>query len=227
MVFVQLLCVFPFPLCPISSWHNAVTTAFIASVVAANSVESIGLQQPRTAARRRQIQGRDHAGKGLRRDPPAKASDFDNRQQLRAEEMETLEKTIEIIGSRFGLSRGFYDEKNTTFDKVGLVQTAQNPLSMTSFKDYSKNKQAGGVQGMIQTIIDDAKAMENEAIVAEEDAQKGCKNLSRTATPRSRTRPRKLSRRPRRRPRPTRISCKNWLASPRPTASCTPAAISS
>merc|ERR1719321_453372 len=40
-----------------------------------------------------------------------------------------------------------------------------------------KNKQAGGVQGMIQTIIDDAKAMENEAIVAEEDAQKGYENF--------------------------------------------------
>ena len=47
---------------------------------------------------------------------------------------------------------------------------------MTGFKDNSKNKQAGGVQGMIQTIIDDAKAMENEAIVAEE-AQKGCENF--------------------------------------------------
>ena len=30
---------------------------------------------------------------------------------------------------------------------------------------------------MIQTIIDDAKAIENEAIVAEEDAQKGCETF--------------------------------------------------
>ena len=43
---------------------------------------------------------------------------------------------------------------------------------MTGFKDYSKNKQAGGVMGMIQQIIDDAKALENEAIRGEEDAQK-------------------------------------------------------
>jgi len=78
-----------------------------------------------------------------------------------------LQAALEIL-------KGFYDKKNTTFDKVSLLQKSkQNPPPMTGFKDYSKNKQAGGVQGMIQTIIDDAKAMENEAIVAEEDAQKG------------------------------------------------------
>jgi len=41
-----------------------------------------------------------------------------------------------------------------------------------SFKKYEKNKNSGGVMGMIQTIIDDAVAMEKEAIMAEEQAQK-------------------------------------------------------
>ena len=36
---------------------------------------------------------------------------------------------------------------------------------------YKKNESAGGVMGMIQQIIEDAKAMENEAIRAEADAQ--------------------------------------------------------
>ena len=43
------------------------------------------------------------------------------------------------------MKRAGEDRENTTFDKVG-------------FKDYSKNKHAGGVQEMFQTIIVDAKA---------------------------------------------------------------------
>merc|ERR1719389_836598 len=87
--------------------------------------------------------------------------------------------TQKLLQAALEILKGFYDKKNTTFDKVSLVQkSSQNPPPpMTGFKDYSKNKQAGGVQGMIQTIIDDAKAMENEAIVAEEDAQKGYENF--------------------------------------------------
>jgi len=86
--------------------------------------------------------------------------------------------TQKLLQAALEILKGFYDKKNTTFDKVGLIQKGkQQPPPMTGFKDYSKNKQAGGVQGMIQTIIDDAKAMENEAIVAEEDAQKGYENF--------------------------------------------------
>merc|ERR1719454_2525977 len=40
------------------------------------------------------------------------------------------------------------------------------------FKEYKKNAAAGGVMGMIQQIISDAKAMEADAIRSEEDAQK-------------------------------------------------------
>merc|ERR1719453_2059404 len=86
--------------------------------------------------------------------------------------------TQKLLQAALEILKGFYDKKNTTFDKVSLLQKSkQNPPPMTGFKDYSKNKQAGGVQGMIQTIIDDAKAMENEAIVAEEDAQTGYENF--------------------------------------------------
>ena len=37
---------------------------------------------------------------------------------------------------------------------------------------YKKNESAGGVMGMIQQIAEDSKAMENEAIRSESDAQK-------------------------------------------------------
>merc|ERR1712166_679546 len=72
--------------------------------------------------------------------------------------------TQKLLQAALEILKGFYDKKNTTFDKVLLQKGAQSPPPMTGFKDYSKNKQAGGVQGMIQTIIDDAKAMENEAV---------------------------------------------------------------
>merc|ERR1712036_169884 len=46
------------------------------------------------------------------------------------------------------------------------------PPPPPGFEAYKKNAAAGGVMGMIQQIIDDAKAMEAEAIRSEEDAQK-------------------------------------------------------
>merc|ERR1719420_218472 len=58
--------------------------------------------------------------------------------------------------------------KSVYAKKLALAQ--QEPPA--GFKTYKKNKNAGGVMGMIQQIIDDAKAMETEAIRAEEDSQK-------------------------------------------------------
>merc|ERR1719240_227176 len=46
------------------------------------------------------------------------------------------------------------------------------------FKSYEKNKQSGGVMGMMQGIIDDAKSMEAEAIRAEEDSQKAYEDFT-------------------------------------------------
>merc|ERR1719387_1816557 len=80
--------------------------------------------------------------------------------------------TQKLLNASLQILKGFYDKKNTTFKDVTLDQQPAGPPPPPGFKDYSKNKQAGGVQGMIQSIIDDAKAMENEAIVDEENAQK-------------------------------------------------------
>merc|ERR1719359_2789478 len=50
------------------------------------------------------------------------------------------------------------------------VDAPAGPPPPTGFKKYTKNAASGGVMGMIQNIIDDAKAMEAEAIKAEEDS---------------------------------------------------------
>merc|ERR1712224_234648 len=53
-----------------------------------------------------------------------------------------------------------------------LLQQPAGPPPPAGFKEYKKNAAAGGVMGMIQQIINDAKAMEADAIRSEEDAQK-------------------------------------------------------
>merc|ERR1719240_1034547 len=53
--------------------------------------------------------------------------------------------------------------------KMALMQKQEPPAA---FKKHEKNKHGGGVVGMIQGLIDEAKALEADAIRAEEEAQK-------------------------------------------------------
>jgi len=55
--------------------------------------------------------------------------------------------------------------------KEDPVPGAAAPPPPEGFKSYNKNAGAGGVMGMIQTIISDAKRMESEATKGEQDAQ--------------------------------------------------------
>merc|ERR1740117_2034376 len=76
--------------------------------------------------------------------------------------------TQKLLGAALEILKGFYDKKAAAL----LQQEPAGPPPPAGFKDYKKNAAAGGVQGMIQEIINDAKAMEAEAIRSEEDAQK-------------------------------------------------------
>merc|ERR1719281_1083087 len=73
-----------------------------------------------------------------------------------------------LLATALEILKGFYD-------KAALVQkkSKQEPAGPPppGFKTYNKNAQSGGVMGMIEQIINDAKAMEADAIKAEEDAQ--------------------------------------------------------
>jgi len=75
--------------------------------------------------------------------------------------------TQKLLAGALNILKGFYE-------KAALVQTKQEPAGPPpppGFKKYENNAQSGGVMGMIQMIIDDAKAMEEDAIKAEEGAQ--------------------------------------------------------
>merc|ERR1711990_1427494 len=79
-------------------------------------------------------------------------------------------ETQKLLQAALGILKGFYSKKA----KAALVQTQEpaGPPPPPGFEAYKKNAAAGGVMGMIQRIINDAKAMEAEAIRSEEDAQK-------------------------------------------------------
>jgi len=69
-----------------------------------------------------------------------------------------------LLTAALDILKGFYEKA------AALVQEGQAPPP--GFSEYKKNENAGGVMGMMQTIINDAKTMEAEVIRAEEDAQK-------------------------------------------------------
>merc|ERR1719152_1006032 len=81
--------------------------------------------------------------------------------------------TQKLLAAALNILKGFYE-------KAALVQKAQGsqkkqpagPPPPPGFKSYEKNAASGGVMGMMQGIINDAKAMEAEAIRGEEDSQK-------------------------------------------------------
>merc|ERR1719506_3327314 len=75
--------------------------------------------------------------------------------------------TQKLLTAALEILKGFYEKKAAL-----LQQEPAGPPPPPGFKEYKKNAGAGGVMGMIQQIITDAKAMEADAIRAEEDAQK-------------------------------------------------------
>jgi DNA repair exonuclease SbcCD ATPase subunit len=77
--------------------------------------------------------------------------------------------TQKLLAAALNILKGFYSKK-----AAALIQMQQpaGPPPPPGFEAYKKNAAAPGVMGMIQQIINDAKAMEAEAIRSEEDAQK-------------------------------------------------------
>mmetsp|Transcript_158031 Transcript_158031/g.288038 ORF Transcript_158031/g.288038 Transcript_158031/m.288038 type:complete len:695 (-) Transcript_158031:65-2149(-) len=77
--------------------------------------------------------------------------------------------TQQLLVAALKVLKGFYAKEAAV-----LLQRQEpaGPAPPPGFKEYVNNEKSGGVMGMIQTIIDEAKAVEKEAIVAEADAQK-------------------------------------------------------
>jgi hypothetical protein len=74
--------------------------------------------------------------------------------------------TIKLITAALDILKGFYE-------KAALVQKNVNSrkAAQPAFKPAGSSKQSGGVMGMMEEIIGEAKGMEADAIRAESDAQ--------------------------------------------------------
>jgi len=79
--------------------------------------------------------------------------------------------TQKLLAAALNILKGFY-EKAALVQKQAQTKQATGQAPPPGFKSYEKNAASGGVMGMMQGIIDDAKAMEAEAIRGEEDSQK-------------------------------------------------------
>jgi predicted RNase H-like nuclease (RuvC/YqgF family) len=95
-------------------------------------------------------------------DREAENKDFQDTVADQRATIKLLQKTLDVL-------KGFYDKKHKG---ASLAQEdPAGPPPPPGFKAYKKNEGSGGVLGMIQQIIGDAKAEEAEAIQAEKDAQ--------------------------------------------------------
>merc|ERR1719316_2679549 len=79
--------------------------------------------------------------------------------------------TQKLLAGALNILKGFYE-------KAALVQVQNKksgepagPPPPPGFKSYEKSAQSGGVMAMIEQIIADAKAMEEDALKSEEEAQ--------------------------------------------------------
>jgi len=78
--------------------------------------------------------------------------------------------TQKLLTQAMNVLKSFYAKKAAAASF--LQQESAGPPPPPGFDSYKKNAAAGGVMGMIQQIINDAKAMEAEGIRGEEDSQK-------------------------------------------------------
>jgi len=79
--------------------------------------------------------------------------------------------TQKLLAAALNILKGFY-EKAALVQKAAVAKATNGQAPPPGFKSYEKNAASGGVMGMMAGIINDAKAMEAEAIRGEEDAQK-------------------------------------------------------
>jgi len=77
--------------------------------------------------------------------------------------------TQKLLSKALDILKGFYDK--AALAQTGSKQSA-GPPPPQGFKTYEKNEKSGGVMGMMQEIIDDAKKLEEEAVRDEERSQK-------------------------------------------------------
>merc|ERR1719456_731119 len=80
--------------------------------------------------------------------------------------------TAKLLAAALNILKGFYDKAAAAALLQQKAKGSAKQPAPPGFKSYEKSAASGGVMGMMQSIIDEAKAMEAEAIRGEEDSQK-------------------------------------------------------
>merc|ERR1719203_2094452 len=92
--------------------------------------------------------------------------------QLTVADQRTTQK---LLKAALGVLEEFYGKQEAAAAAAALFQNRRQepvgPPPPPGFKEYKKNAASGGVMSMITQIIEDAKAMEKEAISAEQESQ--------------------------------------------------------
>jgi len=78
--------------------------------------------------------------------------------------------TQKLLGKALAVLEGYYKKAKPALVSLDGAQEPVGPPPPPGFKEYKKSGGAGGVMSLITQIIEDAKAMEAEAIKGEEDA---------------------------------------------------------
>merc|ERR1719263_1143934 len=76
--------------------------------------------------------------------------------------------TVKLLTQALDVLKGFYEKKAKA---AAMLQAKKGPPPPPGFKEYKKNAASGGVMGMIEGIIQDAKDLKAEATRAEEESQ--------------------------------------------------------
>merc|ERR1719169_144110 len=79
-------------------------------------------------------------------------------------------ETQKLLTNALNVLKAVFDKKS--FAQTGSKQEPAGPPPPPGFKKYEQSSGAGGVMGMLQQIIADAKQLEADAIKAETDSQK-------------------------------------------------------
>merc|ERR1712194_485354 len=87
----------------------------------------------------------------------------------REKQNKEFQKTVADQRATQNLLKAALSVLQDVYGKAAFAQEGQTPPA--GFDTYKKNEQSGGVMGMLQQIIGDAKKVEAEAITSEEDAQ--------------------------------------------------------
>merc|ERR1719387_160274 len=108
----------------------------------------------------------------------------ENREKENKDFQETVSDqtaTIKLLQAALEVLKGFY-EKKAKAAALAQRQEPAGPPPPPGFKAYKKNAASGGVMGMLQSIIDEAKDLQAAAVRDEAEAQEAYEGFTKETT---------------------------------------------